>query len=143
MHKGFFPYTKLLCFKEKFMIHRIFKQLILATLLFAFSNASFANNNASQSIAFSASSSESELTISCKPLNDAVAKDASWVEKCNQAALEFLIAQQEQGVQLEKQVPEKPFGMAAEFMANTLKSNPSNFEAVSINRAFALISNKT
>lgn len=135
--------TQKLRFKEKFMIHRIFKQLILATLLFAFNNASFANKNASQSIAFSTSSSESELTISCKPLNDAVAKDASWVEKCNQAALEFLIAQQEQGVQLEKQVSEKPFGMAAEFMANTLKSNPSNFEAVSIKRAFALISNKT
>ncbi len=51
-----------------------------------------------ESIAFSAVITNASYELICKPLNRTVAQDASWVQKCNSAANDFLISETKNGV---------------------------------------------
>lgn len=90
-----------------------------------------------ESISFSVNKTSSVYELNCKPLNSTVAKNASWVQTCNSTAYEFLVSETNTGVIFEKEISQQPFGQAAIFMANMLKSNPQNFEATSIRQTYS------
>lgn len=117
--------------------------IVMLTVVMAACSSTKKSTTSEESVAFSAVKSKASYELSCKPLNSIVAKDASWVQKCNSAAYDFLITQTKNGVVFEKEISQQPFGQAAFFMANMLKSNPKNFEAVSISQTYTFISNKT
>ncbi len=83
------------------------------------------------------------IILACNPKNEDAGKSVLWVNKCNELAFNYLNDQLEKGVSFQRQVSKKPFGMAADFTAKILMSNPSNFKAVGLGQSFTLSTNKT
>ena len=82
---------------------------------------------------------ESTIALSCMPKTEAAGENADWVIECNRLAYQYLISQTEKNIELNRQITEKPFGMAADFMAKALMSDPSNFKAIQIGMDFEFI----
>ncbi len=83
------------------------------------------------------------ISLACAPINEEAAKTVRWVDKCNELAFDYLSARVKEGMDFQRTISKKPFGMAADFTAKMLMSNPSNFTAVSIGQTFKLKTNKT
>ncbi|GAA4883700.1 hypothetical protein [Ferrimonas pelagia] len=81
------------------------------------------------------------ITLSCSPKNESAGKNVQWVNKCNELALDYLNTQLDDGVSFQRPISKRPFGMAADFTAKMLISNPSNFNAVSIGQSFTYSTN--
>jgi hypothetical protein len=94
-------------------------------------------------VEFAAEHKSNSITLECNPKNEDAGKSVLWVKKCNELAFNYLNVQLNAGFDFQRPISEKPFGMAADFMAKTLMSNPSNFKAVSLGQQFTFSTNKT
>ncbi|AZG72171.1 hypothetical protein [Shewanella livingstonensis] len=83
------------------------------------------------------------IALSCLPRTETAGKTPDWVIECNRLAYQYLIGKTGDGIEFSRQVNEKPFGMAADFMANTLMSDPSGFKAANISQEFVYKHKKT
>ncbi|MFT6124886.1 MAG: hypothetical protein ACJAW2_001785 [Shewanella sp.] len=86
---------------------------------------------------------DNAIGLSCLPRTEAAGETADWVIECNRLAYQYLISQTGEGIEFNRQVNEKPFGMAADFMAKTLMADPSGFKAVNISQEFEFTHKKT
>ena len=94
-------------------------------------------------VEFVAEHKSSLINLACSPKNEEAGKSLLWVNKCNELAFNYLNAQLNTGLDFQRPISKKPFGMAADFMAKMLMSNPSNFKAISLGQAFTFSINKT
>ena len=83
------------------------------------------------------------INLACSPKNEEAGKSVLWVNKCNELAFNYLNAQLNTGVDFQRPISKNPFGMAADFTAKMLMSNPSNFKAVSLGQTFWFSKNRT
>ena len=94
-------------------------------------------------VEFAAEYKSNLINLACSPKNEDAGKSVLWVNKCNELAFNYLNAQLNSGVDFQLPISKKPFGMAADFTAKILMSNPSNFKAVSLGQTFTFSTNKT
>ena len=94
-------------------------------------------------VEFSAKHKSNSINLECSPKSEESGKSILWVNKCNELASNYLNEQLNKGLSFQLPINKKPFGMAADFMAKMLMSNPSNFRAVSLGQTFKLNKNKT
>ncbi|MGI2113717.1 hypothetical protein ACRN9G_08945 [Shewanella frigidimarina] len=86
---------------------------------------------------------DNSIGLSCLPRTEAAGETADWVIECNRLAYQYLISKTGEGIEFNRQVNEKPFGMAADFMAKALMTDPSGFKAVNIAQEFEFTHKKT
>lgn len=87
--------------------------------------------------------SEHSIALNCLPKTQAASINADWVVECNRLAYEYLLAKSAEVMAFQRQVNEKPFGMAADFIATNLMQNPASFKAAHISQEFEFIPKKT
>ncbi|GHE83556.1 hypothetical protein [Thalassotalea profundi] len=93
-------------------------------------------------VEFAAEHKSNLINLACSPKNEEAGKSVLWVTKCNELAFNYLKSQLNSGVAFQRPISKNPFGMAADFTAKILMSNPSNFKAVSLGQTFKFSINK-
>jgi hypothetical protein len=94
-------------------------------------------------VEFAVEHKSDSISLACRPKNEEAGKSILWVNRCNKLAFNYLNAQLNTGVDFQRPIIKKPFGMAADFTAKILMSNPSNFKAISLGQTFMFSTNKT
>lgn len=97
----------------------------------------------SKLVEFVANQKSTVVELACSPATERAGESLVWVKRCNELAFSYLHEQQKNGIDFQRPITEKPFGMAADFVAKMLLANPSNFQTVSLGQTYKVSQNKT